>query len=244
MPALPVLKGVSVLDLLLPQRCLVCGRGGAQLCEACRDGLGCLEPPLCARCGAPVAWPVARCRECTGRRLAFASARAAVPYDPSVRALVRRGRSAGCAVWRSTLRRSSRSGSRRRTCTPSRSCPPTRIAGSSAATTRPSVSRGASARIGASSAGRSSSAPAGVASGGAHRKSGVRTSAAPSVRPPACLRACCSSTTSTRPAPRRRPPRPPCALPGRGRSTWSRSRVLSGSDRADRSSHARLRHRQ
>ena len=88
MPALPVLKGVSVLDLLLPQRCLVCGRGGAQLCEACRDGLGRLEPPLCARCGAPVAWPVARCRECTGRRLAFASARAAVPYDPSVRALV------------------------------------------------------------------------------------------------------------------------------------------------------------
>ena len=33
-------------------------------------------------------WPVARCRECAGRRLAFASARAAVEYDESVRALV------------------------------------------------------------------------------------------------------------------------------------------------------------
>ena len=40
------------------------------------------------RCGAPVAWPVERCRECAGRRLAFASARAAVEYDAGVRALV------------------------------------------------------------------------------------------------------------------------------------------------------------
>jgi predicted amidophosphoribosyltransferase len=77
-----------MLDLLLPQRCLVCGRGGAPLCKVCRDGLRRLEPPLCERCGAPVAWPVARCRECAGRRLAFASARGAVPYDPPVRELV------------------------------------------------------------------------------------------------------------------------------------------------------------
>jgi predicted amidophosphoribosyltransferase len=40
------------------------------------------------RCGAPTAWPVARCAECGGRRLAFASARAAVLYDAAVRALV------------------------------------------------------------------------------------------------------------------------------------------------------------
>jgi predicted amidophosphoribosyltransferase len=33
-------------------------------------------------------WPVARCRECSGRRLAFASARAAVEYDGAVRAVV------------------------------------------------------------------------------------------------------------------------------------------------------------
>jgi len=78
-----------VLDLLLPQRCLVCGRGGVQLCPGCRDGLTRIEPPLCDRCGAPTAWPVARCRECAGRRLAFASARAAVVYDEDVRRLVR-----------------------------------------------------------------------------------------------------------------------------------------------------------
>jgi predicted amidophosphoribosyltransferase len=77
-----------VLDLLLPQRCVVCGSGGSQLCAECREELPRLEPPLCARCGAPTAWPVERCRECAGRRLGFASARAAVGYDQAARRLV------------------------------------------------------------------------------------------------------------------------------------------------------------
>ena len=77
-----------MLDLLLPQRCVVCGCGRRQLCAACREELPRIEPPLCARCGAPTAWPVERCRECAGRRLAFASARAAVGYDAAARRLV------------------------------------------------------------------------------------------------------------------------------------------------------------
>src|SRR5438067_7604618 len=77
-----------MLDLLLPQRCLVCGTGGSQLCVPCRSSLPKLEPPLCERCGAPTAWPVRRCLECAGRRLAFASARAAVAYEGAVRTLV------------------------------------------------------------------------------------------------------------------------------------------------------------
>ena len=76
------------LDLLLPVRCVVCGAGGEQLCEGCRETLPLLRPPFCERCGAPTAWPVVRCRECSGRRLAFASARAAVEYDDRVRRLV------------------------------------------------------------------------------------------------------------------------------------------------------------
>ncbi len=78
-----------MLDLLLPRRCLVCEVAGTLLCEACRAGLPRIHPPLCALCGAPTAWPVARCRECTGRRLAFAAARAAVAYDADVRRVVR-----------------------------------------------------------------------------------------------------------------------------------------------------------
>ncbi len=77
-----------LLDLLLPRRCVVCALPGATLCPWCTTSLPRLSEPLCARCGAPVAWPVQRCRECSGRRLAFASARAAVEYDAAVRALV------------------------------------------------------------------------------------------------------------------------------------------------------------
>ena len=79
---------MSVLDLLLPRRCLVCGAGSTELCETCHRLLPRLPPPLCERCGAPVVWPVRRCAECSGRRLAFASARAAVGYDDRVRTLV------------------------------------------------------------------------------------------------------------------------------------------------------------
>ena len=77
-----------MLDLLLPQRCVVCSTPGAQVCARCVGLLPRVEPPLCARCGAPAAWPVDRCRDCAGRRLAFASARAAVIYDERVRAFV------------------------------------------------------------------------------------------------------------------------------------------------------------
>jgi predicted amidophosphoribosyltransferase len=77
-----------MLELLLPQRCLACGRSGAVLCETCAASLPRLEPPLCERCGSPTAWPVRRCAECSGRRLAFESARAAVAYDDRVRKIV------------------------------------------------------------------------------------------------------------------------------------------------------------
>jgi len=46
-------------------------------------------PPLCMRCGAPTAWAVERCRECSGRRLAFATARSAVAYTGATRDVVR-----------------------------------------------------------------------------------------------------------------------------------------------------------
>jgi ComF family protein len=70
-------------------RCAACGAAGEPVCSGCRRTLTRLGPPLCACCGAPTAWPVARCSECSGRRLAFTSARAAVAYAGPTRALVR-----------------------------------------------------------------------------------------------------------------------------------------------------------
>jgi predicted amidophosphoribosyltransferase len=77
-----------VLDLLLPQRCVVCSRAGGQVCDACTSALRRLGPPACARCGAPSAWPVRECVECAGRRVTFVRARAAVEYDSLVRRIV------------------------------------------------------------------------------------------------------------------------------------------------------------
>jgi len=77
-----------LLDLLLPLRCAVCGAPSRAVCESCLAGLRRLRGPRCARCGAPTSWPVARCLECQGRRLAFASARSAVAYDAAAKALV------------------------------------------------------------------------------------------------------------------------------------------------------------
>ncbi len=87
-----------MLDLLLPQRCLVCGLPGAQVCDPCTSTLRRIAPPLCERCGAPTAWPVRRCAECSGRRIAFACARAAVEYDEPVRQIVAAWKERG--LWR------------------------------------------------------------------------------------------------------------------------------------------------
>jgi predicted amidophosphoribosyltransferase len=76
-----------LLDLLLPQRCVACGAPGTQLCASCFEALPRLRGPRCERCCAPTVWPVRRCRECAGRRLAFSSARSAVAYDEAVRRL-------------------------------------------------------------------------------------------------------------------------------------------------------------
>ena len=54
-----------------------------------------LGPPVCERCGSPGPWPVRRCAECAGRRLAFVSARAAILYDAQARAFVRAWKEGG-----------------------------------------------------------------------------------------------------------------------------------------------------
>ena len=78
----------GVVDLFLPRRCVCCGRAGGWLCEACAPSLVPLPATVCARCGAPLARARSECRECRGRELAFATARAAYLYDGPARRLV------------------------------------------------------------------------------------------------------------------------------------------------------------
>ena len=78
-----------MLDLVLPERCAICETPGRPLCDSCRATLTRLTPPVCERCGSPGPWPVRRCAECAGRRLAFAQARSAIVYDAQARRFVR-----------------------------------------------------------------------------------------------------------------------------------------------------------
>ena len=80
---------MRLLDIVLPERCAICDTPGRAVCESCRSSLTRLLPPVCDRCGSPGPWPVRRCAECAGRRLAFSGARAAIVYDARARALVR-----------------------------------------------------------------------------------------------------------------------------------------------------------
>ena len=84
-----------MLELLFPERCAVCSVSGRLLCASCRSSLTRLAPPVCERCGSPGPWPVRRCAECSGRRLAFASARSAIVYDARARAFVREWKERG-----------------------------------------------------------------------------------------------------------------------------------------------------
>ncbi len=77
-----------MLGLVLPSRCAGCDVPGPALCAPCAAALIRIGPPVCERCGCPGAWPVRRCVECAGRRLAFARARGAVVYDERARRLV------------------------------------------------------------------------------------------------------------------------------------------------------------
>jgi ComF family protein len=88
MGADPIGRSFPLLDVLVPQRCVACGAGEKAVCAACLAAIRLLRGPLCARCGAPTAWPVERCAECAGRRLAYVQARAAVAYEGPARTLV------------------------------------------------------------------------------------------------------------------------------------------------------------
>jgi predicted amidophosphoribosyltransferase len=88
----------ALASLVAPLRCASCGVPGEMWCDGCRLGLELITGPRCAHCGAPTRWPVDRCRECRGRRLAFATAWAAVAHRGAAAVLVRRWKDGGLAL--------------------------------------------------------------------------------------------------------------------------------------------------
>ena len=79
---------MDLLALVTPRRCLACAEPGPDLCRPCRDALPLIGQARCRRCGTPAGLPVEDCATCRGRRLAFASARAAAIHAGPAAALM------------------------------------------------------------------------------------------------------------------------------------------------------------
>ena len=77
---------VALLDLLLPEYCVVCGREGAYLCSECEWELPRLERPYCFLCAAPRVPQL--CDSCRRAAPAFDSARAPFEFRGPARRMV------------------------------------------------------------------------------------------------------------------------------------------------------------
>ena len=86
----------KILDLLLPPRCLGCGKQVEEtgtLCGECWRGVGFIAPPLCERCGRPFEFAAAEgsiCASCSREPPEWDRARAVFRYDEKSRHLVLR----------------------------------------------------------------------------------------------------------------------------------------------------------
>lgn len=81
-----VRAAASVLDLVMPMRCVVCGREGRYLCDACLPALPRLEDPNCRICADPGSAPL--CRWCAAARPAIDRIRAPYLMEGPVRRMV------------------------------------------------------------------------------------------------------------------------------------------------------------
>ncbi|MBN1320651.1 MAG: ComF family protein [Thermoleophilia bacterium] len=79
-----------VLSVLFPPRCVGCGDFESHLCASCREALDAIDPDCCPRCGEPGPAPLVRgrCRQCMGKELPYAGARAAFRHHGVARRLV------------------------------------------------------------------------------------------------------------------------------------------------------------
>lgn len=76
----------SLLNLLFPPKCCICGHYCEELlCDTCKDTFSLIEGPICAKCGKPCHCEVTSCRECKGRRLYFDVGRSLGFYESNLK---------------------------------------------------------------------------------------------------------------------------------------------------------------
>ena len=73
-----------IFDLLFPQQCVICKRGGHVLCSQCLGTFQALSPPYCPHCCTTLS-PPAPCRNCQYRTLRLSMLRVSGHYEGSLR---------------------------------------------------------------------------------------------------------------------------------------------------------------
>jgi ComF family protein len=86
LPQVAKLGGLA-LDLLFPQKCIGCGRGGLVLCSECRASLPRVMPPLCPLCGRPQPSGIL-CPGCVGWQASIDGIRSPFRFEGTVRQAV------------------------------------------------------------------------------------------------------------------------------------------------------------
>jgi len=77
----------AALDVLLPPRCVGCGRRGAQVCAACVSELRPLGSNVCPRCGMP-STEGRVCRRCLGKETSLRAVLAGYAFEGTIRAAI------------------------------------------------------------------------------------------------------------------------------------------------------------
>ena len=83
LPQIVKIKRIA-LDLVFPQWCLGCGKGGDVLCSSCQSLLPVIVPPICPRCGKPQANGTP-CPNCAGWQAEIDGVRSPSHFDGLMR---------------------------------------------------------------------------------------------------------------------------------------------------------------
>jgi len=74
----------TILDLIFPPHCVVCGQSGEWLCQDCLASFRYVQPPVCGMCGRPLSGSDL-CNNCSRHPLEIDGIRAATYFEGSIR---------------------------------------------------------------------------------------------------------------------------------------------------------------
>jgi len=80
----------SLLDLVFPPKCSLCGISSAEaICSGCLEKFPVINGNICRKCGKPCQRDVDTCRDCAGRTLHFSFARSGGSYTGNLKEAIR-----------------------------------------------------------------------------------------------------------------------------------------------------------